>query len=260
MFIVLRAARRPSATRAPSCDPRAISRGLKGFVAGISGHLFVQVGGVCPGDRAAFQAGHAGSIPVTRSPEKDLVRGESPDQVPIFSFSRSWFVPAACPLDCGPLPCGPEPRQPRGSGVRSGCCTTVVLVADGVLSPPGYQAMSLAQLGALLKGADEPRFWRLVAEFLEEYRWEPADERHHLLASAPPGTGDEHWDVFLAALAEHLAARDGRAAPSWANKRTLRRFWFPFNSPAARTDALVHAPAAFRRRGVYVAAQELNVA
>ncbi|MDQ1307969.1 MAG: hypothetical protein QG671_3803 [Actinomycetota bacterium] len=64
---------------------------------GICGHLFAQVRGVCPGDRAAFQAGHAGSIPVTRSTRKDLVRGEFSDQVPIFKFIRSWFVPAACP-------------------------------------------------------------------------------------------------------------------------------------------------------------------
>jgi hypothetical protein len=66
--------------------------------------------------------------------------------------------------------------------------------------------------------------------------------------------------VFLAALGEHLAARDGLAAPAWAERRTLRQLWFPFNTRAARVDALVHAPAAFRRRGVYVAPQELNVA
>jgi len=66
--------------------------------------------------------------------------------------------------------------------------------------------------------------------------------------------------VFLAALAEHLSARDGHAAPPWAESRSLRRFWFPFNTRAARVDAVVHAPAAFRRRGVYVAAQELEVA
>jgi hypothetical protein len=66
--------------------------------------------------------------------------------------------------------------------------------------------------------------------------------------------------VFLAALAEHLAARDGRGAPTWAEPRSLRRFWFPFNTRAARVDAVVHAPAAFRRRGVYLAAQELEVA
>jgi hypothetical protein len=81
-----------------------------------------------------------------------------------------------------------------------------------------------------------------------------------LLADEPAGTGDERWDVFLGALAEHLAARDGRGAPSWAESRSLHQFWFPFNTRAARVDAVVHAPAAFRRRGVFVAAQELEVA
>jgi hypothetical protein len=100
----------------------------------------------------------------------------------------------------------------------------------------------------------------LVAEFLEDYRWEPSGTRIALLEDEPGPTGDEHWDVFLAALAEHVAARDDHAPPSWVERRTLRRFWFPFNTRAARADALVHAPAAFRRRGVYVAPQELEVA
>jgi hypothetical protein len=120
--------------------------------------------------------------------------------------------------------------------------------------------MTLASLGKLLAGSDDSRRWRLVAEFLEEYRWEPANTRDALLAQEPAATGERHWDVFLAALGEHLAAKDGQAAPSWAEARTLRQFWFPFNSRAARVDAVVNAPAAFRRRGVYVAAQELNVA
>jgi hypothetical protein len=123
-----------------------------------------------------------------------------------------------------------------------------------------YHPLTIAGLAGLLAGADESRRWRLVAEFLEEYRWEPAPARLALLAEEPAATGDERWDVFLAALAEHLSARDGHAAPSWAESRSLRRFWFPFNTPAARADAVVHAPAAFRRRGVYVAARELEVA
>ncbi|HEX6754741.1 MAG TPA: hypothetical protein VF109_02230 [Mycobacteriales bacterium] len=123
-----------------------------------------------------------------------------------------------------------------------------------------YRALSLVRLGALLAGADEALRWRLIAEFLEEYRWEPHEARYELLATEPATTSDEHWDVFLAALAEHLAARDGRAAPAWVEPRSLRRFWFPFNTPAARVDAVVHAPASFRRRGVFVAAQELEVA
>jgi hypothetical protein len=129
------------------------------------------------------------------------------------------------------------------------------------MRPAPYRPMSVARLAELLAeaGSDTLR-WRLVAEFLEEYRWEPPMTRANLLSDEPAGTGDERWDVFLAALAEHVAARDDRAAPSWVDTRILRRFWFPFNTPAARVDAVVHAPAAFRRRGVYVAAQELEVA
>ncbi|MDQ1294497.1 MAG: hypothetical protein QG608_2380 [Actinomycetota bacterium] len=120
--------------------------------------------------------------------------------------------------------------------------------------------MGLTQLAGLLVGADDSLRWRLVAEFLEEYRWEPVDERPALLADEPDCTDDQRWDVFLAALAEHLAARDGRRAPAWTEERSLRQFWFPFNTRAARVDAIVHAPAAFRRRGVFVAPQELEVA
>jgi hypothetical protein len=125
---------------------------------------------------------------------------------------------------------------------------------------PVYQPLSLVQLGELMAGSDQSRRWRLVAEFLENYRWEPPGTRLSLLSREPRSTGDERWDVFLAALAEHLAARDGHAPPGWAEQRSLRQLWFPFDTRAARVDALVHAPAAFRRRGVYVAPQELDVA
>lgn len=95
---------------------------------------------------------------------------------------------------------------------------------------------------------------------LEEYRHEPAAERAVLLTDEPATTGDDRWDVFLAALAEHLASRDHRRAPAWAAGRRLAVFWFPFDSPAARVDAVVHAPASFRSRGIFVAPGELDVA
>ena len=123
-----------------------------------------------------------------------------------------------------------------------------------------YRALTLADLAPMLRRAEEATRWRLLAEFLEEYRWEPTQTRARLLEIEPPSTGDEHWDVLLAALAEHLTARDGRAAPPWSGSRRLTRFWFPFNTRAARVDAVVHAPAAFRRRGVFIAAHELDVA
>jgi hypothetical protein len=141
-----------------------------------------------------------------------------------------------------------------------GLARSTVDHVNGPVPRPVYQPLSLARLGELLTGADDSLRWRLIAEFLEEYRWEPPIDRLELLAEQPSTTGDERWDVFLGALAEYLAARDGRIAPEWAQLRTLRRLWFPFNTRAARVDALVHAPAAFRRRGVYLAAQELGVA
>jgi hypothetical protein len=51
-----------------------------------------------------------------------------------------------------------------------------------------------------------------------------------------------------------------RAAPGWSATRELRRFWFPFDTPGARAQALVHAPAAFRKRGVFVADYEIDAA
>lgn len=128
-------------------------------------------------------------------------------------------------------------------------------------SAVGYRAATIAELARWLAGADDATTrWRLVAEFLEEYRHEPATSRFQLLDVEPESTSDQRWDVLLAGLAEHLAARDGRGEPAWSEGRSLASFWFPFDTPAARVDALVHAPAAFRRRGVFVAPQELEVA
>jgi hypothetical protein len=65
--------------------------------------------------------------------------------------------------------------------------------------------MRLVRLAELLVvGVDESLRWRLIAKFLEEYGWEPPAIRHGLLEEEPSSTGDERWDVFLAALAEHL--------------------------------------------------------
>jgi hypothetical protein len=121
--------------------------------------------------------------------------------------------------------------------------------------------MSIARLAAFV--ATEPEFdarWRLVVEFLKEYHQETAGKRHRLLADAPEPVGGERWDVLFAGLPEHLAMRDGEGAPAWSASRGLRRFWFPFDAPGAQAQALVHTPAAFRRRGVFVADYEIDAA
>jgi len=121
--------------------------------------------------------------------------------------------------------------------------------------------MSLAQLACFIAAeADFDTRWRLVVEFLKEYHQEPAEVRQRLLVDAPGPTSDERWDVLFAGIAEHLAIRDGMDAPGWSASRGLRRFWFPFDTPGAREQALVHASAALRRRGVFVADYEIDAA
>jgi hypothetical protein len=124
-----------------------------------------------------------------------------------------------------------------------------------------YHPMTLAELGDLLAQSPDVRVrWKLVWEFLEEYRWEPAEVQPSLLRDEPSPAGDERWDVLLAALAEHLAAAHDLAPPPWAEPRVLRRPWFPSELRTKRAEALVWAPAAFRKHGVYLSARDLEAA
>ena len=117
-----------------------------------------------------------------------------------------------------------------------------------------YSPMSLRKLAEYLaRTGDEPIRRKLLLEFLEEYRWEPLPDRLRLLDDEPARTGDKRWDVLLAALADHLASSDGGLEPSWAEDRSLRQWWFPDDTSFGRADAFVRAPAAFRRRGVFIA-------
>jgi hypothetical protein len=121
--------------------------------------------------------------------------------------------------------------------------------------------MTLAQLAdRLSRTADAKVRWKLVWEFLEEYRWEPPTVQPSLLQEEPTPVGDDRWDALLAALAEHLAAQHDLAPPEWAELRVLRRPWFPAELKVQRAEALVWAPAAFRKHGVYLSATDLEAA
>jgi hypothetical protein len=135
------------------------------------------------------------------------------------------------------------------------------LTYDGGFIVMGYRPMTLADLaGRLARTADGKVRWKLVWEFLEEYRWEPADVQPSLLRDEPPPVGDERWDALLAALAEHLDAQHDLAPPQWADSRVLRRAWFPAELQVQRAEALVWAPAAFRKHGVYLSSRDLEAA
>lgn len=124
-----------------------------------------------------------------------------------------------------------------------------------------YQPMTMVELaGQLSRQPDEKVRWKHVWEFLEEYRWEPADKQAQLLQGEPPTTGDVQWDVLLGALAEHLTARLDLSPPDWSRSRILTTPWFPSALPSKRMEALVWAPAAFRKHGVYLSARDLDAA
>jgi hypothetical protein len=124
-----------------------------------------------------------------------------------------------------------------------------------------YQPMSLAGLAGHLRTAENDKIrWKLVWEFLEEYRWEPADVQRTLVQVEPTLLGDERWDALLAALAEHLCAQQDLAPPAWTEIRVLKRAWFPAELAIQRADALMWAPAAFRKHGVYLSAHDLAAA
>lgn len=124
-----------------------------------------------------------------------------------------------------------------------------------------YEPMSLAVLARhLIAAVDDKVRWKLVWEFLEEYRWEPAEIQVRLLRAEPESVGDERWDALLAALAEHLDAQHDLAPPGWAEARVLRRAWFPAELAIQRADALAWAPAAFRKHGVYLSVHDLAAA
>jgi hypothetical protein len=58
-------------------------------------------------------------------------------------------------------------------------------------------------------------------------------------------------DAYLAAYVEWLCERHGVATPDWLEdpRRVAEKAWFDY--PPLWRDSFVHAPAAFRRRGVF---------
>jgi hypothetical protein len=104
-------------------------------------------------------------------------------------------------------------------------------------------------------------FSHAVREFLDEFTLR-GDERSRLdaIAQRPQATGEQRHDAYLGALAEHLAAIHGLDRPAWSVEPTrfLSSFWFVSDVPGFRAIAIAQAPAAFRRRGVFVPERSLH--
>lgn len=100
-----------------------------------------------------------------------------------------------------------------------------------------------------------------VREFLDEFALLPRTDLQARAVSARPClTGNRRHDAYLGALAEHLAAVRGLDRPAWAvePERFLDRFWFPSDVSGFRALAIAQSPAAFRRRGIFIAQASLD--
>jgi len=103
------------------------------------------------------------------------------------------------------------------------------------------------------------QIWRhVVLQGLDDYqralRLGGVEQAAAMFADEPALTGDDRVDAALAALAEHLARRDGWKVPAWArqDRRTTLDWWFVDDLPALQAFALRESPLSFRKRGVFI--------
>jgi len=100
-----------------------------------------------------------------------------------------------------------------------------------------------------------------VREFLDEFALRvDAESRAAAIDERPPPTGEPRCDAYLGALAEHLAVTHELQRPPWSveGDRFLPRFWFVSEVPGFRAISIAQAPAAFRRRNVFVPERSLH--
>lgn len=130
-----------------------------------------------------------------------------------------------------------------------------------VAHPPAPERLTrtLADVAGRVLGGEG--FRHAVREFLDEFALRGGDgSRAGAIAERPESTGDLRHDAYLGALAEHLAAVHGLSRPAWSvePERFLDRFWFVSEVPGFRAVAIAQAPAAFRRRGVFIPERSLH--
>lgn len=123
-------------------------------------------------------------------------------------------------------------------------------------NPPPDSAFQQSLAGVARRALAGESFDIAVRELLDELALLQNDrQRARAVAEEPPLTGDRRHDAYLAALGEHVALHAGIERPSWVTgpERFLDRFWFRSDVPGFRAIAIAQSPAAFRRRGIFIA-------
>jgi hypothetical protein len=128
-------------------------------------------------------------------------------------------------------------------------------------NPPGAGRLEQTLAGLAVRVRQGESFSHAVREFLDEFSLRGDDRsRTGAIEERPQTTGDPRQDAYLGALAEHLAVVHDLSRPAWSIEpsRFLGRFWFVSDVAGFRAIAIAQAPAAFRRRGVFVPERSLH--
>jgi hypothetical protein len=128
-------------------------------------------------------------------------------------------------------------------------------------NPPSAARLNQTLAGVARRAREGEDFHHAVREFLDEFALRGDDRsRAKAIEERPEVTGDSRQDAYLGALAEHLAAVHDLARPGWSvePERFLDRFWFISDTAGFRAVSIAQAPAAFRRRGVFVPERSLH--
>lgn len=127
--------------------------------------------------------------------------------------------------------------------------------------PPAAGRLTQTLAGVAQRTRSGEDFYLAVREFLDEFALRGDDlSRTDAIAEKPLLTGEPRQDAYLGALAEHLAVTYALERPSWSVEadRFLPHFWFVSEVPGFRAISISQAPAAFRRRNVFVPERSLH--
>lgn len=126
-------------------------------------------------------------------------------------------------------------------------------------------AGNAAYAADLLTSGDSPEAcWRFgVLQTLDDYtstlRRGGVKLAAEVFAAEPAPTGSVQLDAAFAALADHLAERDGWTAPLWAvDPARHTEGWYPAVPAIFGEEAEQDSPRAFRQRGIFITERSLS--
>ncbi|ROQ60646.1 hypothetical protein EDF36_1792 [Rathayibacter sp. PhB152] len=131
----------------------------------------------------------------------------------------------------------------------------------GVLHTAAGNARRVEQL--LAEGESLETCWRFgILQTLDDYvstaKRAGTEVASGVFSEEPGRTGAAELDAAFAALADHLAGRDGWETPAWASAAERRvEAWYPSVPSIFREEAERDSPRAFRQRGILITGRSL---